>query len=56
MVCSLTYGGSLIRPESTGYGTVYFAHEILKDQDTDFKVTVPLWIAHCLKILLEDCA
>lgn len=22
--CRLSYGGSLIRPESTGYGTVYF--------------------------------
>ncbi|KAA6422213.1 MAG: glutamate dehydrogenase [Trebouxia sp. A1-2] len=33
----LTYGGSLIRPESTGYGTVYFTQEILKDQDTDLK-------------------
>ena len=26
----LEYGGSLIRPEATGYGTVYFAHEVLK--------------------------
>jgi len=26
----LTYGGSLIRPEATGYGTVYFAEEMLK--------------------------
>jgi glutamate dehydrogenase (NADP+) len=25
----LTYGGSLIRPEATGYGTVYFAAEML---------------------------
>jgi glutamate dehydrogenase/leucine dehydrogenase len=24
------WGGSLIRPEATGYGTVYFAHEMLK--------------------------
>ncbi len=26
----LTYGGSLIRPEATGYGTVYFADHMLK--------------------------
>jgi glutamate dehydrogenase (NADP+) len=26
----LTYGGSLIRPEATGYGLVYFAHEMLE--------------------------
>lgn len=44
MPCSLTYGGSLIRPESTGFGTVYFTQEILKDQDTDLKVTLP----HCI--------
>jgi len=25
-----SYGGSLIRPEATGYGTVYFAEEMLK--------------------------
>src|SRR5260370_28328923 len=26
----LTWGGSLIRPEATGYGAVYFANEMLK--------------------------
>ncbi|MDW3196957.1 MAG: NADP-specific glutamate dehydrogenase [Cytophagales bacterium] len=26
----LTYGGSLIRPEATGYGVVYFANEAMK--------------------------
>ena len=26
----LSYGGSLIRPEATGYGIVYFANEVLK--------------------------
>lgn len=26
----LTYGGSLIRPEATGYGTIYFADHMLK--------------------------
>jgi len=29
----LSYGGSLIRPEATGYGTVYFAEEMLKTRD-----------------------
>src|SRR5690606_36417855 len=27
----LTYGGSLIRPEATGYGCVYFTEEMLKE-------------------------
>src|SRR5690606_29814714 len=26
----LAYGGSLMRPEATGYGTVYFAEEMLR--------------------------
>ena len=28
----LSFGGSLIRPEATGYGTVYFAEEMLKQR------------------------
>ena len=31
------WGGSLIRPEATGYGTVYFAQEMLNRADDDFK-------------------
>jgi len=30
---NVNWGGSLIRPESTGYGTVYFAEEMLKSRD-----------------------
>ncbi len=33
----LQWGGSLIRPEATGYGNVYFAAEMLKTKDQDFK-------------------
>ncbi len=33
----LEYGGSLIRPEATGYGTVYFAQEMLATRGLDFK-------------------
>ncbi len=33
----LEYGGSLIRPEATGYGAVYFAAEMLATRKTDFK-------------------
>ena len=33
----LDYGGSLIRPEATGYGTVYFAAEMLATRGMDFK-------------------
>lgn len=32
----LNWGGSLIRPEATGYGTVYFAEEMLKTRDQSF--------------------
>ncbi len=34
---SLCYGGSLIRPEATGYGAVYFAQEMLKTRDDDLE-------------------
>ena len=33
---SLNWGGSLIRPEATGYGTVYFAKEMLSTQGKSF--------------------
>ncbi|MBN2053928.1 NADP-specific glutamate dehydrogenase [bacterium] len=33
----LNWGGSLIRPEATGYGCVYFANEMLKTRGTDFE-------------------
>lgn len=33
----LSWGGSLIRPEATGYGTVYFAHSMMQTQGKDFK-------------------
>ncbi|MGB2129309.1 MAG: NADP-specific glutamate dehydrogenase [Flavicella sp.] len=33
----LTWGGSLIRPEATGYGTVYFAQDMLKTRKDSFK-------------------
>ena len=32
----LNWGGSLIRPEATGYGAVYFAEEMLKLKDDSF--------------------
>ncbi len=34
---SREYGGSLIRPEATGYGSVYFAQEMLKTRNDDLK-------------------
>jgi glutamate dehydrogenase (NADP+) len=33
----VNWGGSLIRPEATGYGCVYFAEEMLKSRGEDFK-------------------
>ena len=32
----LAFGGSLIRPEATGYGTVYFAEEMLRRKGMEF--------------------
>jgi glutamate dehydrogenase (NADP+) len=34
---ALNWGGSLIRPEATGYGCVYFAEEMLKTRNETFK-------------------
>lgn len=33
----LSWGGSKIRPEATGYGTVYFAQSMLKTKDESFE-------------------
>ncbi len=33
----ISFGGSLIRPEATGYGTVYFAEEMLKTRGKSFE-------------------
>lgn len=33
----IEWGGSLIRPEATGYGTVYFAEEMLKTRNDSLK-------------------
>ena len=32
-----TYGGSVIRPEATGYGAVYYLNEVLKHEKDDIK-------------------
>ena len=33
----LAYGGSLIRPEATGYGVVFLGEQMLKTKGEDFK-------------------
>ena len=33
----MSYGGSLIRPEATGYGAVYYLQEVLKHEGEDIK-------------------
>ncbi len=38
----LQYGGSLIRPEATGYGAVYFGEEMLKTRGDNYKGKVCL--------------
>ena len=35
-----SWGGSLIRPEATGYGTVYFADNMLKTKQDSFKAKI----------------
>ena len=34
----MQFGGSLIRPEATGYGLVYFVKEMLEDKGESFEV------------------
>src|SRR3990172_6055750 len=38
----LSWGGSQIRPEATGYGAVYFAHEMLNPRDDSLEAKVCL--------------
>jgi len=38
----LSWGGSQIRPEATGYGAVYFAHEMLNTRDDSLEAKVCL--------------
>ncbi len=38
----LTWGGSVIRPEATGYGAVYFAAEMLKTRKEELKGKIAL--------------
>jgi glutamate dehydrogenase (NADP+) len=33
----ISFGGSLVRPEATGYGAAYFCEQMLKTAGTDFK-------------------
>jgi len=33
----MSFGGSLIRPEATGFGAAYFCEQMLKHEGTDFK-------------------
>lgn len=40
--CSPEWGGSQIRPEATGYGAVFFAENILRDEGKDLKVRLAL--------------
>ena len=42
LICRLSYGGSLIRPEATGYGLIYFLEEMVKENNDTLKVCVIL--------------
>ena len=39
----LSFGGSLMRPEATGYGLVYFVQEMLEDKGDSLKVRRLCW-------------
>jgi len=39
-MCRLAYGGSLIRPEATGYGLVYFVQNMLQDKGDSLQVPI----------------
>lgn len=53
----LTFGGSLIRPEATGYGTVYFAEEMLKTRNDNFegKVVTVSGSGNVAQYAVEKC-
>lgn len=51
------WGGSLIRPEATGYGTVYFAREMLKTKGESFegKVVAVSGSGNVAQFAVEKC-
>ncbi len=53
----IQWGGSLIRPEATGYGTVYFAAEMLKRRSMDFagKVVAVSGSGNVAQYAVEKC-
>ncbi|WP_308991569.1 NADP-specific glutamate dehydrogenase [Mariniflexile litorale] len=53
----LSWGGSLIRPEATGYGTVYFAQKMLetKGQDLEGKHVVVSGSGNVAQYAVEKC-
>ncbi|KAB2816344.1 MAG: NADP-specific glutamate dehydrogenase [Bacteroidetes bacterium] len=53
----LNWGGSLIRPEATGYGTVYFAQEMLntKGESFDGKTVVVSGSGNVAQFAVEKC-
>jgi len=38
ILARLSFGGSLIRPEATGYGLIYFLEEMIKGNNDELKV------------------
>jgi glutamate dehydrogenase/leucine dehydrogenase len=54
---SINWGGSLIRPEATGYGCVYFAQEMLKvrKQSMDGKVVTISGSGNVAQYAVEKC-
>ena len=46
----IQFGGSLIRPEATGYGCVYFTEEMLKTKGNSIKGKTVAWIGDSNKM------
>ena len=48
----VSWGGSLIRPEATGYGTVYFAEDMFNHEGKSIKgkTSYNFWIWQCCSI------
>lgn len=53
--CRLSFGGSLIRPEATGYGLVYFVQNMLEAQGDSLKVYFSKPLFFTLSAISRPC-
>ncbi len=56
-ICRLSFGGSLIRPEATGYGLVYFVDCMLADVSVPFGgFAPPVCVCLCGSSVVAICS